>query len=80
MTGQYRGSLTCRRGMTGKLLATTNYDVYKGPYEITPLAHESQKFSTTDKLLTEDITVVEIPYYEVTNDQNGTTCYIAKEV
>lgn len=28
----------------------------------------------------EDVTVLEVPYYEVSNDQNGTTVYIAKEV
>ena len=52
-------------------------DKYKGEYEFTPLAHQKQIVETKNKVLAEDITIFEVPYFEVSNKE-GTTVYIAR--
>lgn len=53
-----------------------DYDPYLGPYEVTPLAWQEQVLATKDKNMTDDVTVFEIPYDEVSNP-DGTTVVIA---
>ena len=48
---------------------------YNGPYEITPRIHE-QSFETAQKLMIQDLTVLEIPYAPVANDSGGVTVTI----
>lgn len=52
---------------------------YTGDYIVTPKAHAQTVLPTKRKLMTDDITVLEIPYWETTNP-NGKTVYIAEEV
>ena len=54
-------------------------DIYDGEYTFTPKAHEAQTAETKNKFLTDDISVLKIPYFETSN-QSGTTVYIANEV
>lgn len=51
---------------------------YTGEYNVTP-ATEEQCLPTKNKLMRDDITVREIPYYETSND-TGTTVYIGSKV
>ena len=53
--------------------------VYDGPYEAIPKVEE-QTLQTAKKLMTDDVTVHGVPFYEVSNDQGGNTVYIAKEL
>ena len=53
--------------------------VYDGPYEAIPKV-EAQTLPTAQKLMTDDVTVYGVPFYEVSNDQGGNTVYIAKEL
>lgn len=53
-------------------------EIYTGDYEVTPMTH-TQILYTNDKLMTDDVTVKEIPYFETSNE-NGTTVYIANTV
>lgn len=53
--------------------------VYGGPYEAIPKV-EAQTLHTAKKLMTDDVTVHGVPFYEVSNDQGGNTVYIAKEL
>lgn len=50
-------------------------DIYDGNYEIIPKT-EAQELSTANKLLEENIKVLAIPFYEVSN-KDGTTAIIA---
>lgn len=50
-------------------------EVYTGAYQVTPKRYE-QVLDTSNKIMTEDVTVYEIPYAEVSN-QYGTTYTIA---
>lgn len=52
-----------------------DYDPYSGPYEITPSTIE-QIMETKGKDMVENVTVREIPYYEISNE-HGSTVHIA---
>lgn len=54
-----------------------NYDDYVGAYEVTPLAATEQVLDTSNKHMTDDVTVYKVPYFETTNE-HGTTVYIAE--
>lgn len=41
---------------------------YTGSYVITPLAYQAQTLDTENKTMAEDLTVLEIPLYEVSNE------------
>lgn len=61
------------------LIGQSDFDIYKGDTIVSPKAFENQILNTKSKLLKEDITVLKVPYYEVSNN-NGNTVYIASEV
>lgn len=52
---------------------------YEGPYTVTPLARNQTVLDTNGKLMTDDVTVLEVPYWETSNI-SGMTVYIANEV
>lgn len=54
------------------------HDWYDGPYEVTPKVY-AQELSTSQKVAREDISVTEIPKFEVDNTK-GTTVYIGSEI
>ncbi len=54
--------------------------IYDGATEVTPKAHEEQVLPTAGKLVLNDVTVYEVPYYETSNLYDGLTAYIASEV
>lgn len=58
------------------LLPVATYD---GSYTITPLANEDQVMETSGLLMTDDVTILQVPYFETTNTK-GKTVYIASEV
>lgn len=76
----YRGEFAKQSALHGKLFVVKDHDSYLGPYRVTPKAKGEQVLKTKDRVMKEDITVLEIPYYEVSNGSNGTTVFIAKEV
>ena len=54
-------------------------EVYEGEYIVTPKAHESQTLETANKLLEENVLVLDVPYFQTSNEY-GDTVYIASEV
>lgn len=54
-------------------------DRYKGDYEVTPKV-ESQVLQTAQKFLEDNVTIKEIPYFDVSNNAGGSTVYIGNEV
>lgn len=52
-----------------------NTEKYTGSYTVKPLVSE-QTLATKDKLMTDDVTVLEIPYSEVSNNKGGCTVTI----
>lgn len=51
---------------------------YAGPYLVIPKAWQDQVLATKNKSMTDDVTVTEVPYTEVSNIY-GTTVSIATE-
>lgn len=66
--------------ISGELIDVTvieyEHEKYGGSYEIMPKI-ASQTFDTDDKLMTDDLTVLAIPYFEVHNE-DGITVYIGE--
>lgn len=54
-------------------------DYYQGDYTVTPKMFEGTVLPTRDKTMADDVTVLEVPFWEVTNETGGTTVYIATE-
>ena len=54
-----------------------NFPYYKGEYTLTP-SRKTQELQTANYILKDNITVVAIPYSQVSNTVGGTTFYIAK--
>lgn len=52
---------------------------YEGPYDVTPKV-TAQTLPTAKKLMRYDVSVREIPYFDVSNPAGGNTIYIANEV
>jgi len=74
------GKLSCNSGLKGKLSIMKEYDKYDGDYKVIPRAFIEQSLQTANKVLSEDVVVKEVPYWETSNTSNGKTAYIAKEV
>ncbi len=85
------GTLSTPANLTGKLSAPAKLEgkitiptaiekeTYGGDYEVTPLANSSVVLETSGKLMTDDVTVLQVPYYQTSNEY-GDTVYIASEV
>ena len=57
----------------------TDIEVYQGDYNVIPKVEE-QTLQTANRLMKKDVTIIAIPYYEVSNNSGGSTVYIAKEI
>jgi len=62
---------------------TFNYEIingvvyyYDGPYEVTPMPYTMQILPTSNLVMSEDVNVKEIPYYETSNTSGGYTATI----
>lgn len=54
-------------------------EAYEGDYEVTPKLHITQTLDTDGKYMEDDVIVLEVPYYETSNESGGTTVYICTE-
>lgn len=59
--------------------AAPDIEYYKGDYAVTPKV-TAQTLPTAQKTMGEDLTVLAIPFYNVSNNSGGKTIYIAREV
>lgn len=73
-----RGAPTINMRVRRAVVVVADSRPYDGPYEVTPKV-EAQTLPTKQKYMTQDVTVLSVPYYEADN-QNGTTIFIASEV
>lgn len=78
--GTLRGVLSGDGSLKGSICVTKEFDAYAGDYNIVPKAFISQTLETANKVLKENVTISEVPYWETRNESNGQTAYIAKEV
>lgn len=73
-----QGTIYASRNLKGIMNIGGSASRYDGEYEVVP-SRQNQVLETENKLLKENITVIEIPYAEVSNLGGGTTFYIARE-
>lgn len=66
-------------GEIQKVVEYVGGDLYEGDYEVTPKV-TGQTMATKDKVLTEDVKIKAIPFFNVSNTSGGNTVYIANEV
>lgn len=52
---------------------------YEGDYVITPSIGE-KTMATKNKVMKDNVTILAIPFYNVSNQSGGTTAYIGSEV
>lgn len=91
--GELNGTLTSAGLLHGSLVgdhhkiqgtltipSSPGLDLYGGPYEVTPKAWDAQILETEGKLMSDDVTVFKVPYYETSNLFDGKTAYIAEEI
>lgn len=62
-----------------EVIMVADADVYEGDYTVVPKAHEETVLETEGLLMADDVTVLQVPYYETSNT-SGYTAYIASEV
>lgn len=76
------GTLSPRSSLTGTLTIprTVMPNPYEGAYEVTPRAHDPVILSTRSKTMTDDVTVLKVPYYETSNIYDGKTVFIAEDI
>lgn len=55
------------------------FPTYEGEYEVTPKVSE-QTLPTAQKLMSDDVTIKSIPFFNVGNTSGGSTVYIGNEV
>lgn len=85
-TGEITGDIevideiTAEIGVGGVIrIRPEDYDIYDGDTMVKPKVNEQTILPTAQKILDEDITVLEIPYFQTTNPQGGNTIYIGAE-
>lgn len=77
--GQVSGGVNTFAEISGGLTIPTTASMipaYDGSYEITPLPYTDTLMETNGKRMTDDVTVLAIPYYETTNESGGYTVNI----
>lgn len=83
-TIELEGNIIVKKGLVleGTIEVATGggggYPIYTGEYIVTPYANRETILDTDYKVLTDDVTVLEIPYVETSNEY-GTTVAIATE-
>ena len=70
-----KGVIKSKANLVGFVSVPKGYSYYAGSYEVTPKI-KRQTLATEDKVMAKDLTVKEIPYYEVSNTHGGTTVII----
>lgn len=90
-TGTLTGTVAGAKTLTGQLaheahlvgsLATAytaGAAAYEGSYEVTPTV-DGLSLATRQKYMTDDVKILAIPIYEVSNPSGGSTFYIADEI
>lgn len=79
--GEISGRLDTQSTLVGSVgFPKCDYPLaYEGEYEVTPKLHITQTLDTDGKYMRDDVVVLEVPYYETSNESGGTTVYICTE-
>lgn len=69
------GMLKADFKISGVISKPLGYEDYNGSYEVVP-SSEDQTLFTKDKHMTDNVSVKQIPFYEVSNPKGGVTAII----
>lgn len=71
------GNIITLPAISGQLsIGKSDYPIYRGVYQVTPLAGLDIMLQTSNKLMQQDVIVNEIPYYQTSNLSGGYTVII----
>lgn len=71
------GNIVTLPTISGQLsIGKSDYPIYRGVYQVTPLAGLDIMLQTSNKLMQQDVIVNEIPYYQTSNLSGGYTVII----
>lgn len=73
------GKIQSPMTLIGKVVISSGHEYFNGDYEVIPKI-KSQSLETKDKLMSKDVLIKSIPYYEVSNLQGGNTVYIGSDL
>lgn len=73
------GELEEPQDLEGTLSIANEVETYNGKYQVIPKVQQ-QELKTKFKYMIDDVKVVAIPYFEVGNNNGGTTVYIADDL
>ena len=75
---EIKGTLNVGNTLSGRLTVPSSVveTIYNGDYEVMPKTY-SQTLNTKHKLMNDDVHILEIPYFETSNESDGITVYIA---
>lgn len=76
--GTLSGSIESLYTLLGSVSMPETFEKFSGDYRVIP-AIESKVVPTKDKLMEDDVIVEQIPYYEVSNPQGGSTIVIGDD-
>lgn len=71
------GNIITLPTISGQLsIGKSDYPIYRGVYQVTPLVGLDIMLQTSNKLMQQDVIVNEIPYYQTSNLSGGYTVII----
>ena len=82
LTNVLNGSCTLTNTLDGSamsVLEIDHFNYYTGAYTVVPKAHEAITLPTHGLMMSDDVAVQKVPYYETSNIFDGLTVYIAEE-
>ena len=82
LSAKFAGNAKTFSANMGEIQTITKYiggEPFDGSYSITPKV-TAQTMPTKGKVMTDDVTVKAIPFFNVSNNSGGNTVYIAKEI
>lgn len=82
LTSQICGDLSLTSQICGEidkvLMVDLAHQYYHGPYVVTPLVNNEVVLPTDGLVMTDDVTVLKVPYFETSNPSGGNTATIGE--
>lgn len=78
MQSALSGAISAVIELVGNVSMPETFERFDGSYTVVP-AVAAKSLQTKDRLMSDDVTVTAIPYYEVSNPQGGSTIVIGDD-
>lgn len=76
-----KGSVVAKRVLHGKIDKASSFErpFYEGDYQVTPTFSTNLSMKTKGCAMKDDVTILKMPQYEVSNSQGGKTLILGDE-